>query len=268
MASTGTKVAVGIIGCGAVMLGGTAVCCGGTGIAGVLVLMLAPGWAVSFFTEPQPLAVTAPPSDPARAADSQRQLTEAMADPTKTAHIVPQDFIDPMWTDHQKVPVLSAQVDAQQRLVMDMSVLVDPGEYINIHARTPTMVFKHGWFEQLTCDELVFSGWDLSPYLSGQDLSMNVNQQLAQERRDNHALDDQMKQVALMQLANGGLDIQFEPGTAPPLDAGTTAPPIVPGGSTAPTPEPAPGAAPAGSPPSNLAPPPPVPPPDPAKSVP
>lgn len=211
-----SKATTAVLGCLGITVAGTAVTCCGGGLVLTIVALFFPSMMLGMMTEPQPLAVTVPPADPVRSAEARRQISEAMVDPTKTAHVAPQDLVNELWTDHTKVPVASMQVDAQQALVMDLSVQLDPGSYLNFHARTPTFVISHGWFDQLTCDELVLSGWNMSDMMKGQDLAMNVNRSLADQRRDSPDLDAFLKTIASLKLANGGFDVQFEPGTVPP----------------------------------------------------
>jgi hypothetical protein len=86
-------------------------------------------------------------------------------------------------------PVFQILVDAQDRAVCDLSLQPNPNvaEYVNVHA-VGRFQIEHGWFTAMSLDEIRVAGFDLAPYVVGQDLTMNANQSLAQQRAENDDL--------------------------------------------------------------------------------
>jgi hypothetical protein len=170
-------------GCGVLVLGtlvlsvgATALCCGG----GVVLLWLSPRMFLEMMVEPQPLAVAMPAPDPVAAEASRARICGdilAVRPTTVSGDELTQFGLEGAIPE---LKVFRAQI-AGDDLTMDVSVELEPGQYINLHGKGG-FTMDHGWFTDSTFDEATFSGWDLGGYVVGQQLAPDMNRSLANER--------------------------------------------------------------------------------------
>jgi hypothetical protein len=201
-----------VLGCVGTLVVGSITCCGGGTVAFVLVLVLAPGLLLRLVEEGQPLQVASVARDPVRIADVQARVDASKADHTVPLRITGEELT--MWafpTPVPEVPVLNIAIDAQDNAVMDVSFQPDvtDAHYVNVHLRG-TFAMEHGWFTSAAMDQFTISGWDLGPYLVGQDLTAQANKSMADQRAQDPKVDAAMQQIGTLGIHGGAFDLTYE----------------------------------------------------------
>lgn len=196
-----------LVGCGVFGLVSAVLCCG---CSGVLAAMF-PSMARSFLFEDHPLPGPTTEPDPAAYAAAAARSCAAFA-AGEEATVEPIDLARGLLgAGDSGVDVLRITAEGPQA-TLDLSVpnTDAPDLWLNVHTRGRFGV-DHGWFTTLRIDELVLSGHDLAPYLSGQDLAASANQSLANERASDPDLGPVLDSVSLFEVREGKFAVKLTP---------------------------------------------------------
>ncbi|GDX78210.1 hypothetical protein LBMAG42_00210 [Deltaproteobacteria bacterium] len=193
----------GLLGCGLVFAGSCVLCCGG----GVLGTYFAPDILLWMATADHPIDVPATAYDEAKQVEVRARLYKEL-DETGATTITAED-INVLAASSGDTRAHVAMVGDE--LTFDLTTPVEPGgdQHINVHLRT-AFVMEGGWFTHLTMPEATLSDWDLGQYMVGQELAMNANQSLAQQRAKDPEMDALIAAVERMAVADGTLQIKMD----------------------------------------------------------
>lgn len=195
----------GAAGCVLLLLGSFALMCGGSIVLAVVLFLFGPSMLWSWFSEDQPLAVAPVDRSPEAVAAIDQRVSDALASPERRVVLTgPELTAWLMPTVEAELPVFRLDVDAKDRAVLDLSFQPDPAvqEYVNVHM-VGAFELDGGWATSATIDELVVGPMDLGPYLAGQDLTGDVNQNLAKQRAQEPEFDAALKQVDRLSIEGG-----------------------------------------------------------------
>jgi len=207
VAKGGSTAGRALVGCGVFGLVSAVLCCG---CSGVLAAMF-PSMAQSWLFEDHPLPGPTTEANPAAYAAAAKQACDAFAAGEETA-VEPVEFARALLgAGDSGISVLRITADGPQA-TMDLSWATPdaPDLWLNVHTRG-TFGMDHGWFTALRVDEFVLSGHDLGPYLSGQDLTPNANQSLANERAKNPDLGPMLDSVERFEVRGGMFVVKLTP---------------------------------------------------------
>ena len=193
----------GLLGCGVFLAGSCVLCCGG----GVLSTFFAPDILLWMATTDHPIDVPATPFDEARQGETRARLYTEL-DQTGTTTITAEDM-NVLLADPGDTRAHVGMVGDE--LTFDLTTPVEPGgdQHVNVHVRT-AFVMEGGWFTHLTVSEATLSDWDLGKYTAGQELAMNANQSLAQQRAKDPEMDELFAATERMAVADGKLLILMD----------------------------------------------------------
>ncbi len=191
-------------GCVVLLLLGLLLCCGGV----VLVLFL-PGqlaqWAVTTFVDDAPLpAPTARWEEPELEALAERLAADLEDD--RTVALTGEEFSQLMTgaIDDPQLTVFHVTVDDQDKVAFDLSYQIDPTQqqWFNMHMKGDVEM-EDGWFTEFTIDEWEAGSFDLGPYMAGQDLTADANQNLAQQKVQDPQVAELVAMVEHLGIENG-----------------------------------------------------------------
>ena len=186
-----------------VVLGSLACCCGCAGLWHFMPHML-----VQTFTEDGPLKAPVVDPDPAVAPRLERAF-EAGGPVAITGQEMVQ-LVEP-WDDDE-ISTFWVDVDDEDRMEFALSVWFEEiDRFLNVQT-TGTLEIEHGWFTDLTIDELEVSGWDLGQYVLGQQLAEHANRSAADQRAQDPHIADAMDQIDHLWIDDGALWIELAPG--------------------------------------------------------
>lgn len=201
---------------GAVVIGSLAVigCCGCGGVGVLVAPNLMVGMVTWFFLEDAPLG---PP--PARVDPAAKDLllyaacVDLLAD--RPGRVDPAILVDVLAQDEPNLAHL-AITSAGDDVGMTMSFGNADEGYVNV-AGHGAFVIEHGWFTDLRIDQLTISGWELGPYVAGQQLAENANQNLADTRSKDPQFAATLDAFDRIGVAGGQLEVVPRPGAVQAL---------------------------------------------------
>jgi hypothetical protein len=198
--------------------------CGG----GVVLVLAAPSLLLRLVTSDAPLPLPPVHADAAQRTTITTRMCAELAG-TGTTRVSGSELTQ-LFAGAEGAPGrVRIDVDVEDRAVLDYSGELEPGSdrWINVHGKGG-MRMEHGWFEHFTVDELTVGDWDLGQFTHGQELAMQANQNLAQQRaqkpQDFAAL-DAFEAIA---VERGGVTLVAAPGTLPAACGSAPATPAPP----------------------------------------
>lgn len=202
--STGGRL---LVGCAVFGVVSAVLCCG---CGGALSLLL-PGMARSWLLEDHPLPGPTTEPDAAASAATALQACTAFA-AGQEVHLTPDEVARWVVGDGSAdLTVLRIGATGPQAS-LDLSVATDdsPTLWFNLQM-VGSLELDHGWFTSLRTDSIVISGHDLSAYVAGQDLAVQANQSLANQRAGNPDVGPALDSVEHVAIADGAFVIKLTP---------------------------------------------------------
>lgn len=202
--STGGRL---LVGCAVFGLASAVLCCG---CGGVLSLLL-PSMARSWLLEDHPLPGPTTEPDPAASAATALKACTAIA-AGQEVQLTPDEVARWVVGDGSaELTVLRIGATGPQAS-LDLSVATDdnPTLWFNLQM-VGSLELDHGWFTSLRTDSIVISGHDLSAYVAGQELAVQANQSLANQRAGNPDVGPALDSVEHVAIADGAFVVKLAP---------------------------------------------------------
>ncbi len=196
-----------LVGCCGGLVALTVLCCCG----GLVGWHYAPGMAVSYFFEKDPLPGGTTKANPAAALAAKERACTALA-AGQEAVVTPDEIAQMVLSgggDNVTVLRVGASGD---RATLDFSFpdTDEPPTYFNLHLKGGGVMDK-GWFTALKIDEVVVSGHDWSSAVAGQELSTSANQSLANERSQHEEFGPFLDSTEHLAIRDGAFAAKLAP---------------------------------------------------------
>ncbi|MEZ4239288.1 MAG: hypothetical protein R3F59_24670 [Myxococcota bacterium] len=201
------------LGAAALLFVGGALLLGGGLVAGVA---WAPTLAWRWFTEDAPLADASTALDPAARVELAMRVCPSLMLGLPVA--LTGDEVVALLAFGEAGPTAPVRlaVDDQGYATLRASIAAEDGRYLNVVAGG-SFALDGGWMSSATVDELRVGPLELGGYVAGQELAMDVNQQLARQRAEDADLDATLARVAHLSTVPGGVQVELQPGDPPAL---------------------------------------------------
>ncbi len=201
-----------LLGCGVFGLASAVICCG---CSGVLVAMM-PSLAGNWILQDHPLPGPTTKPDPAASAATMVKACTAFAAGEQVS-LTPEELSRAaLGSGSPSITVLEVGADGDTaRLALSVEVDDEGGaaRWFNLQM-AGTFAVDHGWFTSLRTDTVQVADHDLSPYLRGQDLAVQANQSLANQRIQNPDIGDALDSVEHMEVKDGNFLVKLAPNGA------------------------------------------------------
>ncbi len=186
------------------------VCCGGL-IALLFIWKYLVALILGYFVAGDPLPAPTDRWDDAQVAAVEQRVTEEL-EQNRTLTLSGEEL--GQWAAHEiddpQLTVFHVRVDDQDRASLDLSYQLDPTQqqWINIHVQGEVEM-EDGWFTEFVIHEMDLGDIDLIQQASGQDMTAEANQNLAQQRAQDPKVDQTMDWIEHLEFDDGQIQITF-----------------------------------------------------------
>ena len=183
-------------------------CCGGL-IALPFIWQALLSFALSSFVADDPLPAPTDRWDDAQVAEVGQRVVEEI-EQHRTLSLTGEALSQ--WAAHEiddpQLTVFHVSIDDQDRISLDVSYQLDPTQqqWINFHVQGEAEM-EDGWFTEMVIHEMDFGDIDLIQQASGQDMTAEANQNLAQQRAQDPKVDQTMDWIEHLEIDDGQIKI-------------------------------------------------------------
>lgn len=183
-------------------------CCGGT-IGLIVGWKAAVNYVLGYFVADNPLPAPTDRWDDAQVATLEQRVIDELEQQhtlTATGEELGQ------WAAHEiddpQLTVFHMAIDDEDRASLDVSYQLDPTQqqWINMHVQLEAEM-EDGWFTEFVIHEMDFGEIDLIQEASGQDMTAEANQNLAQQRAQDPKVDQAADWVEHLEIDDGQLKL-------------------------------------------------------------